>query len=76
MELTKGARGNSKIYVWFLALLLIACQGIQAVNRHKFKEAAAHIAFAFAEQSEGFVGSCKDICKGCDEVCCGGGVVS
>ena len=32
MELTKGARGNSKIYVWFLALLLIACQGIQVIE--------------------------------------------
>ena len=35
MELTKGVRGNSKIYVWFLALLLIACQGIQVIEPEK-----------------------------------------
>jgi hypothetical protein len=32
MELKKGTRADSKIHIWFLAILLIACQGVQVIE--------------------------------------------
>lgn len=32
MELKKGVWGEANIYIWFLALLLIACQGVQVIE--------------------------------------------
>jgi hypothetical protein len=32
MELKKVTRGGSKICIWFLAILVIACQGVQVIE--------------------------------------------